>query len=273
MPVIATNQWLKNYLKHRLGFSELDMNIQRDALCANLTSHFSGGTTVNDIHHHLLQNGMFLPSLSDQPMIDTICVKNFWEIVEEELEQLKIEWDGPDIPIFIFPSNTKNEQIRIDFNGRSGLSHHDKIFLFVSTQTTNKELQALFTHEYNHVCRLNYLNQAEESINLLDGMVLEGLAEEAVHNRFGKDSLAKWTSLYPIEYVLEQWKKEFQANLHLKKSNTLHNAFMYGSGRVPKWMGYTIGFHLVSSFAKNTGYDMKEMLHLPSETILGNSFA
>ncbi|WP_369010262.1 DUF2268 domain-containing putative Zn-dependent protease [Oceanobacillus alkalisoli] len=54
------------------------------------------------------------------------------------------------MPIFIFPSDRSNTEI----NGKSGLSFHDKLFLFISGETSLTEIKALLTHEYYHVCRL-----------------------------------------------------------------------------------------------------------------------
>lgn len=270
MPVFATNQWLKNYLNKRLGFTGLDLGIQRDTLCEHLTNYFPG-TTTDEVHHHLLQNGLFLPSFSDEKTLNNMYERSFWKVVDVEFKQLKVDWNGPDVPLFIFPSNLDNEQLRVDFNGMNGLAHQDKLFLFVSSQTTDKELQALFTHEYNHVCRLSFLNQEEKHITLLDAMVLEGLAEMSVYERLGEGHLAKWTSLYSLEYALKYWKNEVESNLHLEKRNISHQQFMYGNDTIPHWIGYNIGFHLVASFVENTSYTMNEVLRLPTEKILTDS--
>lgn len=267
MPVIETDQWLNHYLKNKIGSIELDLSLQKDIFGTNLATYFPY-VWKDEIHQHLLQNGLFMPNSSDENTIQVMHEKNFWNIAEAELNQLRLDWNGPDIPVFIFPSNIKNDQLRIDLGGKSGLAHQDKVFLFIDSNTSEKDLQTLITHEYNHVCRLNYLNLAEKDIELLDAMILEGLAETAVHKRFGKDFLASWTFIYPLEFALTQWEKKFTSNLRLKKANTLHNDLMYGNALIPKWMGYNIGFHLVSSFAENTTKDMKELLQVPSKTIL-----
>lgn len=270
MPVIATDRWLHRYLKNKIGLLDYDLRLQKNIFGKNLMTYFSH-SWHDQIHQHLLQNGLFLPDSSDEKTIQIMCANRFWEIAETELTQLKHEWNGPDIPVFIFPSNIRNDQLRVDLGGKSGLAHQDKMFLFICGTTSEKDLQALVTHEYNHVCRLNYLNLAEKNIRLLDAMILEGLAELAVLERFKKGFLATWTSLYPIEDAFVQWEKNFKSNLDVKKANTFHNELMYGNDTIPKWMGYNIGFHLVTSFAKKAEIDMNQMLQLPSKTILEES--
>lgn len=273
MPVIATDQWLKDYLNSKSGTMEKDMALQREILCRKLIAYFPNATAY-DIHHHLLQNGLFLPSASDQKVIEAMCRKDYWKIIVEELKQLISKWNGPDIPVFIFPSNLKNKQLRVDFNGRSGLAYQDKICLFISSRTSEAELQALLTHEYNHVCRLQYLNKKEEDIQLLDAMVLEGMAEMAVYERLGKKYLAKWTSIYSLAYVLTYWSEWFAPNLDSKKIDMRHNLLMYGDYSIPKWLGYNMGFHLVASFAENKQIELDKILRIPSKVILdGSAFA
>ena len=51
-----------------------------------------------------------------------------------------------------------------------------------------QELQALFAHEYNHVCRIHILKTLDE-MTLLDSLILEGLAEDAVKDLYGENGL------------------------------------------------------------------------------------
>jgi uncharacterized protein YjaZ len=270
MAVISTNQWLKEYESSKSNSIERNIELQKELLCEKLTPYYLDATSY-EIHNHLLKHGLFLPSSLDTSIIDSMFKNDYWTIVNEEWRLLKKEWRGPNIPIFIFPSNIKNRQLRNDFNGISGLAHRDKVFLFVAGHTSTTQLNALFTHEYNHVCRLDLLNQNEEEIKLLDSLVLEGLAEMAVYERFGKDSLAKWTSEYPLEFALKSWDKWIKPNLDIKKADLLHHQFMYGKGKIPRWMGYNVGFHIVDSFVKNTQTKGIDLLRQPAKKILEQS--
>ncbi len=267
MSVISTDQWLDAYVTNKKESMESNIKLQRDLLCKKL-EHYYLSANSHEIHSHLVQHGFFLPSLLDKPIIESMSKKKIWTIVEEEWKQLRMEWKGPNIPIFIFPSNIRNKQIRNDFNGIAGLAHRDKVFLFVTGHTTSTELKALITHEYNHVCRLEYLNQNEDKINLLDSLIIEGLAEMAVNERLGKECLAKWTSEYSLKAALKNWEKWIKPNLETKKSDSLHNQLLYGKGPYPSWVGYNVGFHLVSSYVANTQAKVSELLRQPAKKIL-----
>src|SRR5699024_2978860 len=105
------------------------------------------------------------------------------------------KWNGPNIPIFILPSDQHNRKLQRELSGKSGLTFQDKLFLFISEDTSESELKSLFTHEYNHVCRLSQYPK-EEDYTLLDTIILEGLAENAVRERFGDQATANWTRHY-----------------------------------------------------------------------------
>src|SRR5690625_4042584 len=262
MSIIATDQWLKQYQASKSGVWEEDMKLQQKILCEQLNSFFPDAT-LHDIHQHLIQNGLFLPNSSDQKMIEQLCDENHWQVAEEIMERLKQEWNGPAVPVFIFPANLEIEQLRVDFQGRSGLAYQDKIFLFISHHTSKAALQALITHEYNHVCRLNFLNKEEQDITLLDAMVMEGLAETAVAECLGKEYLAPWTSMYSLQYAQTCWKKWILPHLNIKKLHYRNQLLMYGDQSIPKWLGYNIGFNLVQSFFYFTEIVLNTFFRLP----------
>ncbi|MGY0694885.1 DUF2268 domain-containing protein [Virgibacillus sp. FSP13] len=270
MAVMDTRKWLKEYLRNKGSSRVNNLEHQRKCIIEKLVSYFPGSSS-SAIHDHLLQHGLFLPNGQDEDIINSLNNDNPWKIAREELVRLAKEWGGPNIPVFIFPSDSNNRQLKRDFNGLSGVSHQDKVFLFVSGSTSQKELQAIITHEYNHVCRLYYLDKKEKDMELLDSIVLEGLAEMAVQERLGTDHLAKWTSIHPIDSALNYWRKWLKPNIKLSKADPRHNELLYGGGFVPKWLGYNAGYHLVSSFIKNKQMHIKETLHLPAEAIVEGS--
>ena len=99
---------------------------------------------------------MYTPLTSEKDRIIKLQSNQVWEIIQNEAQSLQKLWKGPEIPIFIFPSETSNEIIKIEFNGKSGLAFKDKLFLFISEENNEVEIRSLLTHEYNHVCRLTY---------------------------------------------------------------------------------------------------------------------
>lgn len=111
-----------------------------------------------------------------------------------------------------------NPKIMRDQNGKSGLAFKDKLFLFLSDQNSDNEIRALFVHEYNHVCRLAKNDKQEENYILLDSIILEGLAENAVRELVGEEYLAKWTSYYTEGQLNQMWKKIIYPNSNIPKT-------------------------------------------------------
>lgn len=101
-----------------------------------------------------------------------------------EYEKLKSWLKGPDVPIFILLSDSYNRTVQEEYNGKAGLSMRHVIFLFVCGRNSVEELKALLTHEYHHICRLHQIETKETEYTLLDTMIMEGLAEQAVYERY-----------------------------------------------------------------------------------------
>lgn len=268
MGVIATNKWLKKYKENKKHKKNADFMLQKEILCEGLKENFKDATR-DEIHEHLLKNGLFLPDQEDVKVIDEILSKDFWTTSSRFFKKLKKEWKGPDVPIFIFPANYQNRSLRKDFNGKTGLAYRDKIFLFISSHTSEHELKALLTHEYNHVCRLSHMNKTEEEMTLLDTLVLEGLAEKAVLDILGHEHLANWTSIYTKDQALQFWKKCILPNKELKKTEQRHMDIIYGMYKYPKWCGYNIGYHLISTI--NNGEKTSDLLRKDTSQLIAES--
>ncbi|WP_138417494.1 DUF2268 domain-containing protein [Aquibacillus sediminis] len=269
MSVINTNKLLNEYVKHQKQSKEKHLDLQRKHICQPLTSYFDG-VSAYDIQRHLLGHGLFFPESNDKYDIEQINSNKVWQKVNKTYHVLRKKWHGPDVPIFIFPAN-KTRQLREELNGVSGLAHADKVFLFVSDSTNSGDLQALITHEYNHVCRLCYLNQEERNIQLLDSIVLEGLAENAVNKYVGKEYRGKWTTFYSQDFALKAWRKWIKPHTELPKSHPYHKQLLYGQDAIPKWLGYNVGYYIVESYLSNTNKTIKEAIETPALTMIEQS--
>lgn len=82
---------------------------------------------------------------------------------------------------------------------KNGYSFEDKMFLFLPANISDEELEALFVHEYHHICRLKKTGKRVLEHTLLDSIIMEGLAEHAVLDYCGKQYLLRWNSLYSTE--------------------------------------------------------------------------
>ncbi len=251
MGVIRTDKWL------------LEAYDQPIEICEKLSVFFDGAY-ASEIYDYLSLHGMYTPLTTRKERILKLQMNYVWELVQNEVQILQNSWKGPDIPIFIFPSDISNQILNVEFNGKSGLSFKDKLFLFISEENTEAEIRALLTHEYNHVCRLVYYLKHEKDYTLLDTIILEGLAEIAVHERFGEDFLASWTSLYSDKELLNMWEKLMIPNHSILKTDHKHHELLYGSTTYPKMAGYSVGYFLVKEYMKINHFTSKDLLSTES---------
>lgn len=211
MSVIRTNRWLLNSYEKPIE------------LCKRLKAQFEDGVKASEIHHYLTMYGMYRhPVANGNELIKKLQQNNIWEIIKKEEEYLQEIWEGPDIPVFTFPSDPDNQKIKLELNRKSGIAFGDKLFLFISEHNKENEIRALFTHEYNHVCRLAKYHKKEEDYVLLDTIILEGLAENAVRERLGEESMATWTTYYSDRELARLWNNLVLPNKDVLRSEGKH---------------------------------------------------
>lgn len=247
MSIISTDKWLiKSY----------DRPIE---MCKKLEDYFEGAS-ASEIYEYLSMSGMYHPLENGKKVIQTLKQNRVWEVVEKEKRKLQKEWDGPNIPIFIFPSHTADPEFNRVFNGKAGLAYHDKLFLFIAGHNSEKEIKSLFTHEYNHVCRLSKFQKHEDNYVLLDTIILEGIAENAVRERFGEDFISKWTNNYSDEELENLWKTFVLPNRNIQKNHPKHEQLLYGIGNYPEMLGYCVGYYLVKQFLVEKKLTTKDLM-------------
>ncbi|RYG71441.1 Zn-dependent protease [Lentibacillus lipolyticus] len=257
MTVIRTDKWLLHSYK------------KPAELCQKLKAQFPEDARASDIHQHLIAHGMYQqPPKDDDEWIKNLKEKEIWQIVREEEQKLRKLWHGPDVPIFIFPADPNNRKLQHEQNGKSGLAFPDKVFLFVSRENSANEIRALFTHEYNHVCRLNSYSKSMNDYRLLDTIVLEGTAENAVRERLGNQYTAGWTAYYPNAQLEKLWKHAVYPNRHAAISSRIHQDILYGHRFFPKMAGYCVGYYLVKNYIEATDVTSVDLLDMEPETIM-----
>ncbi|WP_068985002.1 MULTISPECIES: DUF2268 domain-containing protein [Lysinibacillus] len=261
MSVIPTDEWLNELIEnqrqnHSRNFNEIQCYI----LCSRLVEIFNGGYP-EELQFELQQQGLFQPH--EKIDIKKLKEQNVWEVVQKEFIYLKKRWSGPNIPIYIFPITQEQTM-----TNKNGVAYPNALFLFIG-ELEKEELKALFAHEYNHVCRLQFLNKTLDEVSLLDSLILEGLAECAVEEIYGDKWLAPWLSYYSLDKMLKIWKKRFLPKINIQGLDN-HIEFLYG-GKLPKWIGYCIGYEIVRSYIKNFS---SNKLHVKSskEILVGSNF-
>ncbi|MBA9025193.1 DUF2268 domain-containing protein [Peribacillus huizhouensis] len=230
MGIVETNRWLMD-------------NNNPIEICKQLAKEFPK-MSPNHIYQMLLQHGMYRDPSQAKKDAEVLVSDDIWREMKVIYQRFQRLWQGPDIPIYIFPMNAGGLFNRVT-DKKSGLAFRNHIFLFVRPDISLKELTAVFIHEYHHVCRIAAVKKHENDFTLLDRMVMEGLAEHAVMTYLGKDYLANWTDLYSDEQLQLFWKKYLKENIHLKRIERKHDQLLLGKSPYPKMLGYTAGYFLV----------------------------
>ncbi|WP_067727453.1 DUF2268 domain-containing protein [Oceanobacillus damuensis] len=255
MGVIQTDEWLlKSY----------DNPIE---LCKKLEVYFNE-VSAYEIYDHLRMHGMYRPINRGKEQINLMKKSEVWAVVQEQLSGLKERWNGPEIPVFIFPSDTTNRKLTRDFNGKSGLAFKDKLLLFISAENERKEIEALLTHEYNHACRLNRYKKNMEDYCLLDTIILEGMAEYAVQEQIGEEYVAGWTKYYTDNELKVLWEERIFPHRNKMRKHPLHDKLLYGFSLYPKMLGYSVGYYLIMKYTKENKSSAAELFTLPSEQFI-----
>lgn len=275
MSVIETQSLLYKFVKACKDQPlERSYFTQCEILCDPLKGLFSE-TSTEELHYQLLVNGLFEPEewMNIETAIRKMEKRKMWKMVEKEYKRLKEEWDGPEIPIVIFPIKKAHRSASKLVIKKNGVAFKEALFLFLSPDLITEEINALLAHEYNHVCRLSFLDVEEEDLPLKESLVMEGLGECAVQELYGERWLAPWIHLYTYEDVITIWSEQFYPNLNIKGTDK-HQIFLHGNGdkQFPKWIGYNIGFQITNSFRKrHESFTSRDLLSLPSEELIAGS--
>ncbi len=255
MGIIQTDLWLQQEFNHPTK------------VCERLAPYFKG-QNKHEIYQQLLRFGMFKPSRASWNALEEMINNHTWTRIEEFYQIYTEKWSGPKIPVFLFPINQKSGFFRKVEKSKSGVSFPDKMFLFLSEDVDLKEVEALFVHEYHHICRLNMLKGNMEDYTLLDSIIIEGLAEYAVLKNCGKKYLAEWCNLYSENQIKQFWERYLKNNLDCKKKEKFHDDLLYGLGRFPKLVGYAAGFSIVHEYYQKHPYSTKKSFALSAETLI-----
>lgn len=153
------------------------------------------------------------------------------------------------------------------------------LLIVIPNKFNETRLKSALAHEFNHNVRFTYEPFNHGNVSVEEYLVIEGLAEVFAEEIFGSDYRGPWVQDYDNEemaYTIEVMKD----GRHLKGFEQVA-AYMYGDevaklqGFSPvglsKNAGYTIGYHLVKSYLKQTGTSIAEATLTPSQTIIQES--
>lgn len=220
-----------------------------------------------DFYRYLQLYGMYRSERRARRLASELKKIDAWSRLEEAYASYQSKWQGPEADIYIFPIQDENRMIMTDARGRAGITFPGKIFLFLSPTDDFLLWESLFVHEYHHVCRMEASNKAEEPYTLADSLVFEGLAEHAVKECCGQQYLARWTTAYSDKQLKHCWNHYFSKFLHVKKQDPLHDDLLYGRKKVPKMIGYAVGYALASNYKSEKNLSIRASFSIDSQKI------
>ncbi|WP_242142265.1 MULTISPECIES: DUF2268 domain-containing protein [unclassified Bacillus cereus group] len=254
MGIIQTADWMKLYY----GCPE--------QLCEKFTKYIP--LPKEQLYRFLISKGMYRPVRKGETEIRQLEEKQIWTKLSAEYEALKKWLGGPDVPVFLLLSDPYNRTVQEEYNGKAGLTMRHVIFLFVCGRNSIQELKALLTHEYHHICRLHQIVKREQEYTLLDTMIMEGLAEQAVMERHTEQACAPWTLYFSKEEALYYWKKVIKEKRDIRRGTREYDAILNGIGPYPKMIGYGVGFHIVKECVEVTKENTLSFLSIDARHIL-----
>ena len=259
MGIIQTAKWLSRYYG------------RPEQLCEKFTKYIP--LPKEKLYRFLISKGMYRPVRDGETEVKQLEEKQVWTELAKEYEELKNWLKGPDVPVFILLSDSYNRIVQQEYNGKAGLTMRHVIFLFVCGRNTVEELKALLTHEYHHICRLHQSDKNEIEYTLLDTMVMEGLAEQAVYERHTKTNYAPWTSYFTKEEALYYWERIVKEKQDIKRGTREYDSLLHGFHMYPEMLGYGVGFHIVKDCVKCEEYDTLSLLSMDAVSILNKANA
>ncbi|WP_440897766.1 DUF2268 domain-containing protein [Amphibacillus sp. Q70] len=258
MAIIKTNRLLEDYLK----LNECTLEAQNKAIIQPIANYFHDPDLLS-IQMLLLNHGLFLPMQTKAEQIEALIKTEVWQQINHCFNQLKKEWQGPELAVFIFPADLNNPKLTGEFNGVSGLSFSDKIFLFIDHRATEQMTAALLAHEYSHAVRLNKVHHSKEILPLRDTIILEGIAEVITMEKFGITLLPSFNQQdHEINKLWHQW---INPNLSLLSNHPLHHHIMYGDEQIPSLTGYQMGIYMVKQWQDKYQANLANLLQTPTE--------
>ncbi|UCZ51962.1 DUF2268 domain-containing protein [Bacillus shivajii] len=264
MPVIHTTEWMLQLIQesdHRRG----DESIPRFSKLFEQIPEWTDDQWIA----FLYQNGLKPIHLMTRKKLAQWHQTMKLNKLERHWQKLKEEFSGPDAKIFIFPVNDDHSVIMESLRGKNGVSFPTFLLLFYSEDIPLKEKLALLTHEYHHVCRLHYQNHTEESVSLLESMIMEGLAEIEVERTLGEEYKAPWTNIYTTDEIKHWWKYVLEKRKDLIGRRNHHIYMFGGKYGIPKWIGYRTGYEIVKSYCDKHGLpNAKNLLKESPEELL-----
>jgi len=146
------------------------------------------------------------------------------------------------IHCFIFPWSTDAIQ-SAEFKGVNAVTRHQQVlhlYIHATQPTIERGLVETVAHEFTHLFYYQMTQRLE--FTLYEHIIMEGIAEVFREAVVGGNSASWSTAVFAGE--VNTWLEKLSDKLDSTDRN-IHRAVLYGDETYPKWLGYSIGYHLV----------------------------
>lgn len=127
-------------------------------------------------------------------------------------------------------------------------------------QVIKKEIPKTISHELHHTVRWKAVGYGT---TLLERLVSEGLATHFEQDMWG-GTPSPWATALNFKSLADIHEK---AKLEYTSTTFHHGRWFYGAGDLPRWAGYSLGFHLVEQYLKKNPEETAAILvRAPAET-------
>lgn len=124
------------------------------------------------------------------------------------------------------------------------------------------ELPSTIYHELAHLVRENSIGYGK---TLLDSLVSEGIS------CFVEKSILPNRKIPYIQKIKDEQKLWDKAQKTLNKIKYNYSEWFFGSGKLPNWTGYRLGFLIVENFARKNKISLDKLVRANSKEILKGS--
>jgi len=154
--------------------------------------------------------------------------------------------------------------------GHMGYGNEDLVTLWLAPEhpmlagNLGEPLSRMIAHEMNHVLRFR---SAGGTKTLGDLLVSEGLAGQFVKELFDSEP-EPWEqalSRSGLRQFIPSATENFESHASRGSKETDINEWMFGTGALPRWLGYTLGYEIVGQYLEDhPDLSASDLLDIPS---------
>lgn len=174
-----------------------------------------------------------------------------------------------DFKVLLLPMKSDWEYVMKNLDGTWGVTFPTCIVLGAHPTGDLSRLRRTLHHEANHSIRLQFV---KDNHCFLDRIILEGLAETYVDEKFPADKPSKYV-VAASEVEVSQWVpklSEFWRDETFTAKD--FSRYLYGSEQfgIPKWLGYAAGYRIVKEARTHRfrTLDWSDLIRVPAEQFL-----